>query len=316
MSNSIQELGNALERQLGQVVLGVEPVIRALAIAVIARGHVLLQGAPGLGKTLLSKSLARCLGGSFQRIQGTADLMPSDIIGVHIYDGGKQQFVFRPGPLFADVVLMDEINRAGPKTQSAVLEAMEERQVTVERARLPLSDHFLVIATQNPREFEGTYPLPESQLDRFMLRIDLGYPARESETAVVSRYGAIMGNVNIADAPLSALPAELIEAARVEAQAIHVSPELVGYLLDLARASREHTQIALGLSTRAVLALARAARIEAGLRGADFATADDVKAVAPLVAAHRLILTPEAALEGLVQSTLVSRILEQVPVPR
>jgi MoxR-like ATPase len=316
MSTSIQQLGSALEHELSQVVLGVEPAIHALTIAMIARGHVLVQGAPGLGKTLLSKSLARVLGGSFQRIQGTADLMPSDIIGVHVYDSGKQEFVFRPGPLFADVVLMDEINRAGPKTQSAVLEAMEERQVTVERARLPLSEKFLVIATQNPREFEGTYPLPESQLDRFMLRLDLGYPARESEAAVITRYGEMMGNVNLADTALAQLPAQLIEAARAEARAIHVSPELVGYMLDIARATRESAQIALGLSTRGVLALTRAARIEAGLRGADFATPDDVKAVATIVMAHRLVLTPEAALEGLAQSALVQRILEQVPVPR
>ena len=316
MSTSIEQLGSALERELSQVVLGVEPAIHALTIAMIARGHVLVQGAPGLGKTLLSKSLARVLGGSFQRIQGTADLMPSDIIGVHVYDSGKQEFVFRPGPLFADIVLMDEINRAGPKTQSAVLEAMEERQVTVERTRLPLSEKFLVIATQNPREFEGTYPLPESQLDRFMLRLDLGYPARESEAAVITRYGEVMGNVNVADTALAQLPAQLMEAARAEARAIHVSPELVGYMLDIARATRESAQIALGLSTRGVLALTRAARIEAGLRGADFATPDDVKAVATIVMAHRLVLTPEAALEGLAQSALVRRILEQVPVPR
>jgi MoxR-like ATPase len=316
MSTSIEQLGSALERELSQVVLGVEPAIHALTIAMIARGHVLVQGAPGLGKTLLSKSLARVLGGSFQRIQGTADLMPSDIIGVHVYDSGKQEFVFRPGPLFADIVLMDEINRAGPKTQSAVLEAMEERQVTVERTRLPLSEKFLVIATQNPREFEGTYPLPESQLDRFMLRLDLGYPARESEAAVITRYGEVMGNVNVADTALAQLPAQLMEAARAEARAIHVSPELVGYMLDIARATRESAQIALGLSTRGVLALTRAARIEAGLRGADFATPDDVKAVATIVMAHRLVLTPEAALEGLAQSALVRRILEQIPVPR
>jgi MoxR-like ATPase len=297
-------------------VVGVEPVIHALTIAVIARGHVLLQGAPGLGKTLLAKALARCLGGSFQRIQGTADLMPSDIIGVHVYDSSKNQFVFRPGPLFADVVLMDEINRAGPKTQSAVLEAMEERQVTVERARLALPDKFLVIATQNPREFEGTYPLPESQLDRFMLRIELAYPARESEAEIIDRYGARMGDFDVAQVPLAQLPAALFDAARSEAQGIHVSPELVSYMLDVARATREHPQISLGLSTRGLLALTRAARVEAALRGSDFATPDDVKAVAGLVAAHRLVLTPESALEGIGQAALIGKILEQVAVPR
>ncbi|MGH8264119.1 MAG: AAA family ATPase [Steroidobacterales bacterium] len=316
MSQSIREVGQTFERELGQVVIGVEPVIHALTIAVIARGHVLLQGAPGLGKTLLSKALARCLGGSFQRIQGTADLMPSDIIGVHVYDSSKNQFVFRPGPLFADVVLMDEINRAGPKTQSAVLEAMEERQVTVERARLALPDKFVVIATQNPREFEGTYPLPESQLDRFMLRIELAYPARASEAAIIDRYGAHMGDFDVAQVPLAQLPATLFDAARAEAQGIHVSPELVGYMLDVARATREHPQISLGLSTRGLLALTRAARVEAALRGSDFATPDDVKAVAGLVAAHRLVLTPEAALEGTGQAALIGKILEQVAVPR
>ena len=153
-----------------------QPVVRALAIAIVARGHVLLQGAPGLGKTLLSKTLAAALGGVFKRVQGTSDLMPADITGVHVFDADRKEFVFRHGPVFADVLLVDEVNRAGPKTQSALLEAMEERQVTVDRHNYPLPANFLVIATQNPREFEGTYPLPESQLDRFMLRVDLGYP--------------------------------------------------------------------------------------------------------------------------------------------
>ena len=178
MTNPAQTLDAHLQTELGRVVLGVSTPIRMLTIALLARGHVLIEGPPGLGKTLLSKSLARALGGNFKRIQGTADLMPTDITGVHIFDSTHQTFVFRPGPIFADVVLADEINRAGPKTQSALLEAMEERQVTVERDRFELPADFLVIATQNPREFEGTFPLPESQLDRFMLRIELNYPER------------------------------------------------------------------------------------------------------------------------------------------
>ena len=181
--NALESFEHKLQQDLGAVVIGMEPVIRALAIAVVARGHVLLQGAPGLGKTLLSKSLAGALGGVFKRVQGTADLMPSDITGVHVFDTERRDFVFRPGPVFADVLLVDEINRTGPKTQSALLEAMEERQVTIDRQNYRLPDKFLVIATQNPREFEGTYPLPESQLDRFMLRIDLAYPARAARAA-------------------------------------------------------------------------------------------------------------------------------------
>src|SRR6516225_10188359 len=191
MSTAIRELRDQLTQQLGRVIIGVEASVDALVIALIARGHVLVQGVPGLGKTLFAKALARALGGEFKRIQGTADLMPSDIIGVNVFDEGQRSFVFRPGPLFADVVLVDEINRAGPKTQSALLEAMEERQVSVERSAWQLPTDFLVIATQNPREFEGTYPLPESQLDRFMLRIDMDYPAREVEAEILARYGGV-----------------------------------------------------------------------------------------------------------------------------
>src|ERR1700691_5647265 len=187
MSSRIQQLDTDLTRELGRVVVGADAAIRALVIALVARGHVRVQGVPGLGKTLLAKSLAHALGGEFKRIQGTPDLMPSDIIGVHVFDERERSFVFRPGPLFADVVLVDEINRAGPKTQAALLEAMEERQVSVERAAWQLPQDFLVIATQNPREFEGTYPLPESQLDRFMLRIDVDYPQRDAEMQVLER---------------------------------------------------------------------------------------------------------------------------------
>src|SRR5215471_9639878 len=203
MSTAIRDLRDQLTQELGRVVIGVEAPVEALVIALIARGHVLVQGVPGLGKTLFAKALARALGGEFKRIQGTSDLMPSDIIGVHVFDESKRDFVFRPGPLFADVVLVDEINRAGPKTQSALLEAMEERQVSVERSVCPLPPDFLVLATQNPREFEGTYPLPESQLDRFMLRIDMDYPARAAEEAILERYGG----------RLTAPPAETLETA-------------------------------------------------------------------------------------------------------
>jgi MoxR-like ATPase len=316
MSTPLQELELHLRREIGRIVHGADGVIHGLVTACVARGHVLLQGAPGLGKTLVAKSLARCLGGSFQRIQGTADLMPSDIIGVHVFDPREQKFVFHPGPLFADVVLMDEVNRAGPKTQSALLEAMEERQVTVERARLPLPDRFIVLATQNPHEFEGTYPLPESQLDRFMLRIDLAYPSVAQEAAIVAQYGAMLGAPRIESFDLAPLDPGLVAAARAQAAAVHVSDALVDYLLRIAAATRQNPSIALGLSTRAVLALTWATRIEAAARGAEFATPDDVKAVVPGVAAHRLVLSPDAALEGQGAGAVIARLLEQAPVPR
>ena len=189
MNTTVATFEQSVQRELARVIVGAEDVVRALCIALLARGHVLVQGPPGLGKTLLAKTLARVLGGEFKRVQGTADLMPSDIVGTHVFDSSKNEFVFRRGPLFADVLLVDEINRTGPKTQSALLEAMEERQVSSERDQYPLPEDFLVLATQNPRDFEGTYPLPESQLDRFMLRIDMNYPERAAEGEILRRYG-------------------------------------------------------------------------------------------------------------------------------
>ena len=316
MSSAIQEVESLLRRELGRVIVGADSSIRALIIALVARGHVLVQGVPGLGKTLLAKTLARTLGGEFKRIQGTPDLMPSDIIGVHVFDESRRGFVFRPGPLFADVVLVDEINRAGPKTQSALLEAMEERQVSVEREAFPLPADFLVLATQNPREFEGTYPLPESQLDRFMLRIDVDYPERKAETEILARSGGMLTAVQTTLESVGTLDTALLKLARDEADRIHVSEALTGYVLDLARASREHARLTLGLSTRGALSLLKAARITAGLRGSDFVAPDDVKEAAAWVMAHRLVLTPEAALEGLTDLQVVRTLLADTAVPR
>ncbi len=316
MSTSIQTLESRLTTELGRVVVGAEGSIRALVIALVARGHVLVQGVPGLGKTLLAKTLARTLGGEFKRIQGTPDLMPSDIIGVHVFDEATRDFVFRPGPLFADVVLVDEINRAGPKTQSALLEAMEERQASVDRSVFALPADFLVLATQNPREFEGTYPLPESQLDRFMLRIDVDYPGRAAEAEILGRYGARLSGAQQIIESVASVERTLLQTARAEAEQIHVADALTSYVLDLVRASREHPRISLGLSTRGALALIRAARVAAGLRGADFVSPDDVKDVAPWVMPHRLVLTPEAALEGAKDLETVRMLLADTPVPR
>ena len=317
MSATLRQLESLLAGELGRVVVGAEASIRALVIALVARGHVLVQGVPGLGKTLLAKALARALGGEFKRIQGTSDLMPSDIIGIHVFDESRKDFVFRPGPLFADVVLVDEINRAGPKTQSALLEAMEERQVSVERSAFALPADFLVLATQNPLEFEGTYPLPESQLDRFMLRVDVGYPGRAAEMEILTRYGGMLTGATMAtlDA-IEVLDRALLEKARQEAEGIHVAEGLMAYVLDIAAASREHSRLSLGLSTRGALALIKAARIIAGFRGGDFVTPDDVKEAAMWVIAHRLVLTPEASLEGLRDVDVVRGLLAETAVPR
>jgi len=314
MSTALETLEQRIQEALGGSVIGLRPVIRALTIAIIARGHVLLQGPPGLGKTLLSKTLAAALGGTFSRVQGTADLMPSDIIGVHVFDGAKRDFEFRPGPLFADILLVDEVNRASPKTQSALLEAMEERQVSVERKTYALPPQFLVIATQNPGDFEGTYPLPESQLDRFMLRIDMTYPAREDEQAILTHYAAL--NVPPPAPPPAAVSEAALAAARACVDDVHMAPELLVYILDFAQASRQHAHLSLGLSTRGVLAVLRAARIAAALRGGTFVAPDDVKEVLPMTISHRLVLAPEAILEGATTQKIVQRLLEQVPVPR
>jgi MoxR-like ATPase len=241
--------------------------------------------------------------------------MPSDIIGVHVFDERERSFVFRPGPLFADVVLFDEINRAGPKTQSALLEAMEERQVSVERSVFALPAEFMVLATQNPREFEGTYPLPESQLDRFMLRIDVEYPEHLAEIQVLQRYGGGAFAAPSLNA-VARLDRAVLDGARTELAEIHVAAALHEYVLDLARASRAHGRLLLGLSTRGALALLRAARIAAALRGGEFVTPDDVKEVAVQVIAHRLVLNPEALLEGTRDVDVVRSLLADTPVPR
>lgn len=316
MNSHARTLEQELQARLGHVVFGVEQIVHGLCLVLIAGGHVLLEGVPGLGKTLLARTLAANRGGKFKRIQCTSDLMPADITGVHVFNSDNRSFEFIPGPLFADVVLVDEINRTGPKTQSALLEAMEEGTVTIDRETYPLPDNHFVIASQNPHEFEGTYPLPESQLDRFLIRLDMSYPSQDMEQRVLKTYDHSAGQRRTTPGVDSPIEAELIARARGEADGVHVADSVYGYVSALATASRNHPHISLGLSTRGALAVMRCARVEAVLRGAEFVTPDDVKVVTRPVITHRLILSPDASLEGVRGDDVVDAILAQVPVPR
>ncbi len=314
--NKATQLEQTLREQLGKVLFGLDDILHGLSIAIIAQGHVLLEGAPGLGKTLLSKSLARILGGEFGRIQGTADLMPSDMTGIHVYDTDKKSFELLPGPLFNKVVLIDEINRTGPKTQSALLQAMEESKITLDRKTYPLPEGFFIIASQNPLDFEGVYPLLESQLDRFLMRLDMSYPDMETEINVLQRYDRPGGGHSEALEALQSLPEGLIKAAQQDAEKVHVADSIYNYVATLVHASREHSRLALGLSPRGALAMMRCARVEAAIQGREFVTPDDIKLVAPWVVCHRLLVTSEAMLEGIEALQIYRDIESQVVVPR
>ncbi len=314
-NNAAQNLKNHLHQEVGKVVFGMEDILHGLVIAWIANSHVLLQGVPGLGKTLLAKTFAQLMGGSFGRIQGTADLMPSDITGLHIFNAEKNSFEFVPGPLFNDVVLVDEINRTGPKTQSALLQAMEENVITLDRKSYPLAEGFFVIAAQNPFDFEGVYPLLESQLDRFLVRLTLCYPDAETEATVLSHYDKPGGGHGVALQQLHALPDSILHSARAEAAAVYVEAALYQYTINIAQASRNHPRVSLGLSTRGTLSLMRCARVEAALAGRDYMIPDDLKTVAAMVVGHRLLLTSEALLEGYSPLQIFQEIETQVTVP-
>jgi MoxR-like ATPase len=316
METEATAVAQRLRAGLARVVAGNEASTFGVLVALLAGGHLLLEGVPGTAKTLIVRALARLLGVGFRRIQFTPDLMPADITGTTIFDPGSGTFALRRGPIFTNLVLADEINRTPPKTQSALLEAMEERQVTIDGESHPIAAPFFVCATQNPIEFEGTYPLPEAQLDRFIVRARTGYPAEAQERALLARTVAGFDAHDLAAAGVEAVAtAHEIVAAQIAVRATHVEPAVQGYILALAIASRSARDVALGVSPRGALALLAAAQAAATIDGRAFVTPDDVKAVAPLVLAHRIIVRPEAELDGGSADAVVARLLASVPAP-
>ncbi|MEU7424287.1 MoxR family ATPase [Streptomyces sp. NPDC040750] len=307
----------ALRAEIAKAVVGQDPAVTGLVVALLCRGHVLLEGVPGVAKTLLVRALASALELDTKRVQFTPDLMPSDITGSLVYDTRTAEFSFQPGPVFTNLLLADEINRTPPKTQSSLLEAMEERQVTVDGTPRPLPEPFLVAATQNPVEYEGTYPLPEAQLDRFLVKLTIPLPTRDDEIAVLTRHasGFDPRDLHAAGVRPVAGPAEL-EAARTAVAQTTVSPEITAYVVDICRATRESPSLTLGVSPRGATALLATSRAWAWLTGRDYVIPDDVKALALPTLRHRVQLRPEAEMEGVTADAVINSILAHVPVPR
>ncbi|MFJ6501727.1 AAA family ATPase [Streptomyces sp. NPDC091879] len=307
----------SLRAEIAKAVVGQDPAVTGLVVALLCRGHVLLEGVPGVAKTLLVRALASALELDTKRVQFTPDLMPSDITGSLVYDARTAEFSFQPGPVFTNLLLADEINRTPPKTQASLLEAMEERQVTVDGTPRPLPEPFLVAATQNPVEYEGTYPLPEAQLDRFLLKLTIPLPTRQDEIAVLTRHTDGFNPRDLRAAGLRPVvgPADL-EAARAAVAKTAVSPEITGYVVDICRATRESPSLSLGVSPRGATALLATARAWAWLTGRDYVIPDDVKALALPTLRHRVQLRPEAEMEGVTADSVINAILTHVPVPR
>ena len=307
----VQNVVNRVTENVRQVIVGKDEEVRLTLLAMLCEGHLLIEDVPGVGKTMLARALALSVGCSFRRIQFTPDMLPTDVTGVNIYNQKTQEFEFRSGPVFAQIVLTDEINRATPKTQSALLEAMEERQVTVDGETYPTPKPFLVLATQNPIEYEGTFPLPEAQLDRFLIRIYLGYPSPTDEVLVLDQQQTahpIESLQQVTDAT------EILQLQKAVRE-IYVDPLIKQYIVQLSNATREHEAVYLGASPRGSLALFRTAQAKALLEGRDFVTPDDVKELALFTLAHRVIVSPGAKVKGMTQADVVAQCLSRVPVP-
>jgi len=306
-----------IQNELGKVIVGQQEVIEQILVAVLAEGHALLEGVPGTAKTLTVKTLARIIGAGFSRIQFTPDLMPSDITGTNVFNMQTTQFALRQGPIFTDILLADEINRTPPKTQAALLEAMEERQTTIDGDRYRLSPIFTVLATENPIEYEGTYPLPEAQLDRFLLKILIDYPTAEAEREIIARWDAGFNSRHLEQIDIQALPdTAAIQHCRVEIKNMRMEPGVQQYVVEIVRKTRNHQTILYGASPRAAIALLLCSKALAAIRGRDFPTPDDVRDVAAPVLRHRLALRAEAELDGATTDAVISDILKMVEVPR
>lgn len=311
MTGFAQDVAHRLVENIERVIFGKRDAVELAVIGLLAQGHLLIEDVPGVGKTMLAKAMARSIGGTFRRIQFTPDMLPSDITGVSIFNPGTRAFEFRPGPIMANIVLADEINRATPKTQAALLEAMEERQVSVDGVTHTLPQPFLVLATQNPIEYEGTFPLPEAELDRFMLRIRLGYPSRQDELAILEAQ-QFRHPIETLE---QVVQLEELRRAQEEIRGVHVSAEVKGYLLEIVERTREHPDIYLGASPRGALALFRTAQARAVLRGRDYVLPDDVKALVQPCLAHRLILNPEARMRDITPEQILIELMNRIPVP-
>ncbi|WP_448059563.1 AAA family ATPase [Cellulomonas hominis] len=316
-SPQLREALGAVRAEVGKAVVGQDAAVTGLVIALLCRGHVLLEGVPGVAKTLLVRSLSAALDLGTKRVQFTPDLMPGDITGSLVYDARTAEFSFRQGPVFTNLLLADEINRTPPKTQAALLEAMEERQVSVDGAPVALPDPFIVIATQNPVEYEGTYPLPEAQLDRFLLKLTLPLPERHEEIEVLARHAAGFDPRDLVAAGVRPVAgAQVLAEARAQCARVQVSPAVLGYVVDVCQATRHSPSLALGVSPRGATALLATARAWAWLSGRDFVTPDDVKALAHPTLRHRVQLRAEAELEGVTPESVLDTVLSAVPVPR
>jgi MoxR-like ATPase len=307
----IEQAGHDITQNVAKAIVGKDDVIELCLVALLCEGHILLEDVPGIGKTTLAKAISRSLGCTFKRIQFTPDLLPGDVTGIYYFNQKAQEFEFRPGPIMSQVVLADEINRATPRTQSALLEAMQERQVTVDVETMSLPRPFLVLATQNPIELEGTFPLPEAQVDRFLMKIALGYPSEEDENAILIRYER--------EDPLESLepvvPAEELLAMQAQIRTILVERSVREYIVRVVRATRDHQAVELGVSPRGTLSLYRSAQALAALRGRPFVIPDDVKYLAPSVLTHRIMISPQTRLRGRRPEEVVMEIVETVPVP-
>ena len=311
---TVKDTAARFESAMHRIIVGQDETIRLAYIALVLGGHVLIEGVPGTAKTLLARTVAQLIGGTFKRIQFTPDLMPSDVVGTSVYELSTGQFRIRRGPIFGNVLLADEVNRAPAKTQSALLEAMEERQVTLEGAAQPLPDPFLVLATQNPVEYEGTYPLPEAQLDRFLFKAVVRYPEPAEESAILRAHDKGLPSADVATLP--PLEVNALRDARAEIEAVTVEASIFEYIVRVVGESRRSPDVLLGASPRGGVHLLRAAKAAAAIDGRDYVTPDDVKALVPAVLRHRLVLRAEAEVEGLDADAVIRRILARLDVPR